>query len=88
MQNPFSIWHVMGKARNNLAHGNNRRQSDDQLAMPTRIGHTVAVALVPHAIGVATTRLATAIAAHHAPRSPVDPSRWHGGHRLPIRSLP
>jgi hypothetical protein len=61
MQNPFSIWHVMGKARNNLAHGNNRRQRDDQLATLTRIGHTVAVALVLHTFGVPTTHLAADI---------------------------
>jgi hypothetical protein len=58
---PEDIWQVMGKARNNLAHGNNTRQDNAQLAALTRLGHTVAVAFVLESFGVAAERLAVAI---------------------------
>ncbi|WP_116202544.1 hypothetical protein [Amycolatopsis circi] len=51
LQQPMNVWHIMGKARNNLAHGN-IRQTDEQLTMLTRLGHTLAVALVLHTFGV------------------------------------
>lgn len=60
LQEPRNVWHIMGKARNNLAHGN-IRQTDEQLRMLTRLGHTVAVGLVLRTFGVPPARLASAI---------------------------
>ncbi|MEU0532333.1 HEPN domain-containing protein [Amycolatopsis tolypomycina] len=56
MNDPIDIWQLMGKARNNLAHGNTP-QSTDQLTALTRLGHTLAVATALQELGLTPTHL-------------------------------
>ncbi|WP_327395425.1 ApeA N-terminal domain 1-containing protein [Streptomyces phaeochromogenes] len=44
IQNSQDVWHIMGKVRNNLAHGG-KRPTVNQLATLNRLAHTMAVSL-------------------------------------------
>jgi hypothetical protein len=66
MDNPQDVWHVMGKARNNVLHGGEPPTSE-QLGALTRLAHTVAVGLALNLLGVSDTSLVSAI----------DDDRWY-----------
>ncbi|MET9265255.1 hypothetical protein [Amycolatopsis sp. NPDC004079] len=58
--NPEDIWHIAGKARNNLAHGNTP-QTNEQLSLLTQLGNTLAVGHVLSLLGAPADPFAAAI---------------------------
>ncbi|MFE3106854.1 ApeA N-terminal domain 1-containing protein [Kitasatospora indigofera] len=60
MQSPEDVWNVMGKVRNNLAHGG-PRPTEQQLESLTRLADTMAVGLALRQLGVPDTSLLKAI---------------------------
>lgn len=60
LERPQDVWHVMGKVRNNLAHGGGT-PTWEQLACLTRLAHTMAVGLALQQLGVPDTALINAI---------------------------
>ncbi|MFJ9520620.1 hypothetical protein ACIRPK_20505 [Kitasatospora sp. NPDC101801] len=60
---PLSVWHVMAKVRNNLAHGGEHPRTD-QLELLCHLADTVAAALVLQEIGASEDLLVRAIDDH------------------------